>query len=298
MGHQSLSVTAPDDVQQFKHNLSLISSKSERQRREALLHLTSHLTTERQANPMGSGAILNKVLPLISDTSTAVRQQLIKLLRALPARDITPNAKRISMFVRAGITHLSTDIRNDALGVLEWLLDVAGTELVICPGGWVKTLRSLCAMMGWSLSANKDGWSATARGGIRGKDSQQYARQITVTAKFLQAGLQRDNEISREPQQVNEGIYRVARDSHVFDYLQLFDQNEDEDARSYLDPDDRRQVLSRRFLVSIQKGAEHARQEGGASGRAGTLLNGILRNGLDGFDLSSAVEDQDLRDLW
>ncbi|KAJ3498984.1 hypothetical protein NLG97_g689 [Lecanicillium saksenae] len=52
MGHQSLSTEAPDVVQQFKHNLSLASSsRSDKQRKDALAYLTSQLALEPPVNP-------------------------------------------------------------------------------------------------------------------------------------------------------------------------------------------------------------------------------------------------------
>ena len=104
---------------------------------------------EHYNNPVGTVGLLNKVLPLISDQAGPVRGQLLKLFTALPAEEVRPMAGKILMYVRAGITHLSAAVRNDALGIIEWLFDVAGEELVACPGGWLKTLNGLAAMMGW-----------------------------------------------------------------------------------------------------------------------------------------------------
>src|SRR5690349_4629716 len=129
MGQQSLSTVAPDVIEQFKQSLSLTTSKSDKQRREALAYLTGQLSTQPPTNPVGTHAILTKLLPLISDSSTPVRSQLLKLLRTLPAAEVRHSTEKAIMFIRAGMTHLSADISNDSLGVMEWLLDTTADEL-------------------------------------------------------------------------------------------------------------------------------------------------------------------------
>ena len=202
VGQQSLSAVAPDIIQQFKHNLSLAASKSDKQRREALAYLTSQLSKEEPVNPVGTHLLLKKLLPLISDSSTPVRNQLLKLLRTLSPEEVKPCTESAVLYVRAGMTHLSADISNDTLHVLEWLLDVAGEDLVSCPGGWVKTLNTFCAMMGWTISKSKSNWTSGSRTNLRAKDTQSYALQMTVLTKFLREGFQADEETSEKPRGV------------------------------------------------------------------------------------------------
>lgn len=135
MAHQSLSIASPDAIQQFKHNLSLASSsRSDKQRRDSLAYLTSQLSQDSPVNPVGTHVILAKLLPLISDSSTSVRTQLLKLLRTLPEMEIKHQVEQSIMFIRAGMTHLSADISNSSLDVMEWLLDAAEDELSLAQG--------------------------------------------------------------------------------------------------------------------------------------------------------------------
>lgn len=299
MGHQSLSTVAPDVVQQFKHSLSLASSsKSDKQRRESLAYLTSQLSSEPPINPVGTHAVLSKLLPLISDSSTPVRSQLLKLLRELPPAEIRHSVEPAIMFTRAGMTHLSADISNDSLGVMEWLLDVAENDLIVCPGGWVKTLNSFCAMMGWALTTPKAGWSSGTRSGLRAKDAATYARQIAMLSRFLEAGLRAEAEIPEDESEVWDNLYRIPQDSNAFEYLNLYGTRRDEEGEMYPSRDARQRVFERRFLEAVMKGADQAKKEGGATGRAAAGLDRVLQDGMGEYESSKTMDTQDLLSLW
>ncbi|KAL1891754.1 rRNA processing protein [Sporothrix stenoceras] len=258
VNQQSLTEEAPDPAVQFRHNLSLAStSRSDNQRRDALAYLTNHLSSAsgggsgRQGanagnsnsgntNPAGTAGLLNRLLPLISDPAGPVRAQLLKLFRVLPASEVRPAAGKILLYIRAGITNLSSAVRDDALGALEWLLDVAGDELVACPGGWLKTLNGLGAMMGWvaavqtntfsstganSVSFSSSGWSSAPKtsfagsstatlvkgggsGGSKAMRSTSFARQMAALTKFLEIGLRKETPAPYSPQAYWDSLYR------------------------------------------------------------------------------------------
>lgn len=235
---------APDPAVQFRHNLSLAAtSRSDNQRRDALAYLTSQLSSGSGSgvnNPVGTAGVLNKLLPLISDPAGPVRGQLLKLFRALPPTDVRPAAGKILLYIRAGITNLSSAVRDDALGTLEWLLDVAGDELVACPGGWLKTLNGLGAMMGWvaavqtntvsstganSVSFSSSGWSSAPKTSFAGSSTAtlvkgggsgsskalrgaNFARQLAALTKFLEIGLRHETPAPYSPQAYWDSLYR------------------------------------------------------------------------------------------
>lgn len=301
MGQQSLSTEAPDVIQQFKHNLSLASSsRSDKQRKDALSYLTSQLTLDSPVNPVGTAALITKLVPLISDSATAVRTQLLKLLRILPADQVKPVLEHSIMFIRAGMTHLSSDISNDALTALDWLLDVAEDDLVACPGGWVRTLTTFCAIMGWSVASSSKGWtSATnARTTLKPKDTQNRARQIATLTKFLQAGFKNEVALESTSVQFQDNIYRIPRSDNAFEYLNLFTAQRDEDAEMYPSKETRQQIFHKRFLDPILKGIDQTKKEGGITGRAAVGLEKALIVGMKGFEASTALDTQDLLDLW
>ncbi|KAL4722428.1 rRNA processing protein [Fusarium chlamydosporum] len=249
-------------------------------------------------NPVGTHAVLVKLLPLISDSSTPVRSQLLKLFRELPSEEVRHSVEQAIMFIRAGMTHLSADISNDSLGMMEWLLDVAENDLIVCPGGWVKTLNSFCAMMGWALTTSKTGWSSGTKAGLRAKDASAYARQIATLARFLEAGLRPEAEIPEDESEVWDNLYRIPQDSNAFEYLNLYGTRRDEEGEMYPSRDARQRVFERRFLEAVMKGADQAKKEGGATGRAAAGLDQVLQNGMGEYESSTAMDTQDLLSLW
>lgn len=299
MGQQSLSTEAPEIPQQFKHSLSLAaSSKSDKQRREALAYLTSQLSSDNPYNPVGTHAVLTKLLPLVSDSSTPVRTQLLKLLKALPEDELRHCAEQSMLYIRAGMTHLSSDISNDALGYIEWLLDVAEDDLVTCPGGWVKTLNTFCAMMGWAAPTGKAGWSSGGKTALRAKDAATQARQITTLARFLDAGLREEESLGEDSDEVWENLYTVSRRPNPFEYLNLSGARRAEESEMYPSREARQQVFHKRFLDIMLKGADQAKKEGGATGRAASGLDQVLKQGMGDYESSAAMETEDLLELW
>ncbi|KJZ79384.1 Pre-rRNA-processing protein IPI1 [Hirsutella minnesotensis 3608] len=299
MGHQSLSTEAPDFDQQFKHSISLASSsKSDKQRREALAYLTTQLASDPSANPIGTRALLMKLLPLVSDNSTPVRAQLLKLLRTLPEEEVKHSVEQVIMYVRAGMTHLSSDISNDSLGIMEWLLEVANDDLVACPGGWVKTLTTFCATMGWAVTASSGGWTSGARAGLKPKDAQNLTRQMTALARLLEAGFKMEVSDGSRPSDYWDNLYRLPRRANAFGYLNLSGERRDEEGEMYPDREARQQVFHRRFYSAMSKGIERARKEGGSAGRAATTLDEVLQRGIGDYQSLTAMDTQDLLDLW
>ena len=86
------------------------------------------------------------------------------------------------------MTHLASEIRMDALNVLEWLLEVAQEDVVSCPGGWVKTLKSFVAMVGWATPIGSSKWTSASKASF-GNANNDFPRQLLVFSKFLKAGL-------------------------------------------------------------------------------------------------------------
>lgn len=301
MGHQSLSTEAPDVIQQFKHNLSLASSsKNDKQRKDALAYLTTQLSAEPPVNPVGTTAILSKLLPLISDSSTPVRQQLLKLLQSLPHSTVGAGIDHAAMFVRAGMTHLSSDISSDALGIMDWLLVTAGDKLVSCPGGWVKTLNTFCAVMGWTPTTKKGGWTAGSAGrtSLKSKDALNRARQITSLTGFLREGFKEESTVAWSSSQYWDNLYVAPRGANPFDYINLSGARRDEDGEMYPDSGSRKAIYQKRFQAAINEGIENIKKEGGVGGRAAAGLQQVISKAMDNYGTTAALDTKDLLDLW
>jgi len=195
------------------------------------------------------------------------------------------------------MTHLSNDVSNDSLGVLEWLLQVAPDEVVSCPGGWVSTLKAFCAMLGWSTAGNS-GWTSGAKASIQAKDAASRSRQIGVLAKFLQAGLRSEGSVLETSEQFWDSLHRLDGRRDPFAYLNLYGARRDEDGEMYQDQESRQGVFSRRFLELVAMVADQAKKDGGALGRAAANLDKILSDSKAEMDVAVLVDTKDLLDLW
>ena len=289
--HQSLSTWAPTAALQFNHHLALLSHKSESQRKESLAYLTSSFLASKSP-PQPVSLIITKVQPLILDTSSAVRSQAVKLLAALPEAQVRDNVEQLLLYARAAITHLSARVRVSGLDVLEWLLNVAGQELMATPGGWLKTLKCLLGLLGWNQEQQKDkssgGWNSIGGGTVTAKSDDEVRliiRQLQVFSVFLETALL--------DKQTNKGVveallaarqfpvsafttHAIPKQSNPYGHLNLFGGSRDEESEQYEDRADRLRLYHSHAAIGVSKGAERMRREGGGIGRAAMSVERVL----------------------
>ncbi|KAK1758541.1 Rix1 complex component [Echria macrotheca] len=287
VNQQTLATDDIDAAEQFKHNLSLaVTAKSDNQRRDALSYLTNQISAKPPNNPVGTAGVLTKLLPLVSDSTTTVRARLLGLFKALPPSEVRPHVEKVLMYVRGGMTHLSSDIRSDALNLMEWLLEVAGDEVVSCPGGWLKTLNSFSSMLGWNPSVgsalSSKGWtsaSKTTLGGAAKKGgAEAQARQIQVLAMFLGVGFKPESPVPYDSRAYSDNLYRFPMVPNPFAHLNLFGSPRDEDDEMYPDRSSRQRVFDIKWRAAITTGMDGAKREGGAVGRAAAGLDRVLND--------------------
>lgn len=252
-----------------------------------MAYLTNQLSANPPNNSVGTSAVLTKLLPLVTDGSSSVRAQLLKVFRALPSAEVGPHVEKILMYVRGGMTHLSNDIRGDTLNVLEWLLEIAGSETVSCPGGWLKTLNSFSSMLGWNPSVgsamSSKGWTTASRATLSTKNGPGVqARHIQVLAKFLQVGFHPEAPVAYNQMAYWDNIYRLPGTQNPFAHLNLFGTPRDEDSEMYPDRISRQRIFDAKWRVSISAGMDGAKKEGGMVGRAAAMLDRALHDGLGG----------------
>ncbi|KAF7588607.1 rRNA processing protein [Aspergillus hancockii] len=293
LNQQSLTLHAPSSNTQFTHNLSLLSSKSDSQRRDALAHLTTSITARPVNSPLPQpvSVILPTLLPLILDANTGVRTQLLKLFRALPPNDVQDHIPQLLPYIRAGMTHLAADIRVSAVDVLSWLVDIAGEEVVSSAGGWIKTLNCFLSVLGWHTEESAK-WSASrASFGKSGTKGQPMMKVLTVLAEFLAAGIGAPEEsrdvdmagsdapgVSNWEFPLAQTVAHMVPDTTApYAYLNLFGQPRNEEGEMYETWEDRYRVFASRFLGAVQRGLENARQEGGELGRASSGASKVLK---------------------
>lgn len=230
---------------------------------------------------------------LILDGSNSVRQQLLKLFQSLPRNDIASHTDQLLLHTRAGMTHLATDIRVFSLEVLEWLLGVAGDEVVSCAGGWVKTLKCFLSLLSWQNESTGK-WSSSKSFGKGASDSKVLVKQMNALAAFLRAGLliptqtTTANMSGPSPFPLWQTAHHTLTErSNVYAHLNLFGAPRDEEAEMYEDREDRQRVFRDKAEAAIVAGLEQATKGGGEMGRSAAQLRKILKEGM-----SDAHEDQ------
>jgi len=276
--NQQLDINAPSESAKFLHQVSLLNSRSESQRRDALAYLTTYIvsTPEGVALPTTASSLLAAVCPLILDGSNGVRTQLLKLFQALPEEDVKDHVSKILPYMRAGMTHLSRDIRLSAVEFLSSLIKVAGDELVSSPGGWYQTLECFTTVLGWR-STDSSKWSASKAS--FGGDVKSTTRIMVVLAEFLRTGLvsYQDPKSNSNVLAVDFPLWQVramaiSTKSNAYSYLNLFGAQPETDIQMLEDRDDRMAVFSKQFEAVITAGIDAAKKEGGELGRASGLL--------------------------
>ncbi|RVX69452.1 hypothetical protein B0A52_06515 [Exophiala mesophila] len=278
---QQLDVNAPAESTKFQHQLSLVSSRSDTQRKDSLAYLTAYLTASRPGStlPVSANALLTATCPLILDASSGVRNQLLKLFQSLSPEDIRDHVSKLLPYMRAGMTHLSKDVRLSAIDFLSYVIKVAGIELVSCAGGWSQTLECFLTVLGWR-SADSTKWSSTKTS--FGGDIKSTARIMQVLADFLRKGLHEDST-SSDIDLIAFGFplwditaMSMPTKSNPYAQLNLFGPPTDPGHQMLEGQDDRSELFSRSYYDIIGAGIDAAKKEGGELGRASGLLSKTL----------------------
>ena len=290
---QNLSETGPDATAIFQHNLSLLSSKNDTQRRDALAYLTTVCAAEKQqALPRTASVIVTKAQPLVLDGNSLVRQQLLKLLRSLPA-DQVGSLEQLLLYARAGMSHLSNDIRMSSLNVLNWLLDTNADAVVSSSGGWVKTLRTFQNLLSWhvvsmtSATAANGKWSTSKPTSNLGSN-KLFVHQLATLSHLLTAGLTKPSlEYERDASARKAAAlfpmwqmdaHMLPKKSNPFGYLNLFGAPRDVESEVYEAAEERSEVFVELGLNSaFAQGVKEAKKESGEVGRAAALVEKALR---------------------
>lgn len=288
---QSLSESGRDPTALFNHNLSLLGSKADTQRRDALAYLTAVCGSQQNGElPQPVSVVVEKAQPLILDGNSQVRQQLLKLLAALPRNDLG-NVDKLLLYVRAGMTHMSADIKASSLDAMDWLLSAQGDAVVSCAGGWVKILRTFQSLLAWhdeSTAAGKNGnWSATKPATNLGSN-KLLVHQLSTLARFLTIGLARPDAAAERAAATQRAAdmfplwhtdaHSMPKKSNPYAYLNLFGAPRDVESEMYEDTEERCGVFLDLGMDEIfAKGAAAAKREAGEVGRAAAMVEKALK---------------------
>lgn len=197
--------------------------------------------------------------------------------------------------MHVGMTHLSADIRGFAMEVLGWLLEVAGHEVVVSAGGWVKTLRCFVRLLGWEKLANTNGWSSfQSTSGVRpGSEGKAIVKQLYALASFISAGIAPpSHEAIRVAEAANRSNFPywnlpqhlLPERSNAFGYLHLFGAPPNEEEESFEDREDRQNLFAKHFRGAIEHGIQQFQKEGGELGRASAAVRKAVDEGMSNYN--------------
>jgi pre-rRNA-processing protein IPI1 len=287
---QNLSESGRGSTVLFDHNLSLLSSKNETQRRDALIYLTVACQASDGGMPQSAATVVAKAQALILDGNLGVRTQLLKLLKALPVGNLGP-ADQLLLYARAGMAHLSNDIKLFSLDVLDWLLETNGDAILACPGGWAKLLRTFQNLLGWQgetvngVVVNGK-WSATKMASKTLGSNRLLVHQLNTLARFLTLGMSPPISDPTAAAKTAAALFPLWHtDAHilptktnVFGYLNLFGAVRDVESEVYADAEERVRVFNELALVAaFRAGVREAKKEAGEVGRAASGVEKALR---------------------
>lgn len=280
--NQEIHIAAPSSSEQILHHVSLLSSRTDSQRRESLAYLIPILHDKRNVDnfPISIKDLLDKLMPLLLDSSAGVRSEFLKTFQTLPSQVVSDYVDTVLLFIRAGMTHLSVEVQRVAHDTLAYALTVSAKDIVSASGGWTKTLQSFEANLGFKNSSATDGWSINKTGFKQ--DAKSVARTLQVLEKFLTAGLQTafteqdPHDLTDEFPLWDMTYHRISTKSNPYGYLHLFGSPPDNDSRQLDDRSERIEVFKERFRLKYVSSLERARGEGGDVGRAaGQMLKVI-----------------------
>ena len=265
-----------------------------RSAKDALAYLVNTINElpKGQPLPLPVATILPKIQPLILDVSKSVRENFLKLLKALPAGEVKAHVDQMLLYVRAGMTHLAADIRTTATDALEILLKVGPEEVVSCSGGWLKTLNCFMSLLGWQTAEKEGKWSTSRVSLPKKAETKLLVKQLDVLAMFLAAGFRggKDGQDASDeaarifPLSGTQGGYQLYTRSNPFRNLHLFGAPRDAESDMYDDVEARKRAFDEQALQAVAKGVSMTKKEGGEVGRAAAGLEKALVDGMGDYE--------------
>src|SRR5271156_2155557 len=112
-------------------------------------YLAQNLT--RGTNTTSLSPLIAHLAPLILDTSSQVRSELLKLLHDLVPQVVSkdalkPHLSMLVLYIQSAMTHIQSDIRTDSTKFLAWALDIG--EIDVIRESWSKVLSSYAGLLG------------------------------------------------------------------------------------------------------------------------------------------------------
>ena len=236
-------------------------------------------------------AILEKVNPLILDGSRSIREQQLKLYRTLPSEEVANHVSKVLTYVHIGMMHMAADIRSTSIDVLDWLVSIAGQEVVSSAGGWYQTLDRLIGILGWRKTTDTGNWTQSQISIAKpGADSKLRTKQMNTMVAFLETGFREPNEQGQSPGQVAARLFplcdtdrhSIGTKTNPFGYLNLFGPTRHAENEIYDDVESRKRIFEDKLYREVVIGVQGAKKEGGDVGRVASTLDKLLNKHFGG----------------
>jgi pre-rRNA-processing protein IPI1 len=282
-----VSALGAGDHDAFHKHLSLCKHHASSTRKEALVYIQSHVPHFHAANMK---AVVNAVAPLILDDSSTVREALLELLRSLPPQTVEPHSSLIMLYVHSAMTHLTPEIRADSTRFLDYLVDVAPTEVARL--SFVKTLNCFFPLFGWPLDES----SATALNtrvtlaastvttglSFGAKASKAKTTHLQSLEKLLAMALDgswNDNNSNVSSFHPDTNKFLLTSTPTPYLSLELFSSKASQVTVTE-DLNDRVSAIKSKYLVPLKRGLDESLKQGGQPGRIAKNILSTL-NSLD-----------------
>lgn len=172
---------------------------------DAVISLHNHLSQNLAGatNSTSLSPLIAHLAPLILDTSSSVRTELVGLLNALspqvvPKEALHPHISMLLLYIQSAMTHIQSDIRSDSTKFVSWILGIGHLEVV--RAAWAKVLTSFAGLLGWTVSGQEKSRIQLSRGSesLVG-NANVTGRHIAALHEFLFAGISETTIHGKDP---------------------------------------------------------------------------------------------------
>ncbi|KAM3162480.1 Pre-rRNA-processing protein IPI1 [Lachancea thermotolerans] len=281
--------------------LSLCKHHSAVTRKETLVHfkhMVPRIITTKCMTPL-----LNSCYPLICDQDIQVRSALLELLEEIGQYDqnvLRLHSRALVLFINSSMTHIVPAVQRDSGKFLQCAVRYCGDELV--RNSWVKMLKGMFSVLGWSLEA--PGSKKSSKSVSMGvKTSSVVSMNSTKAKRSLQANLETLLEFVKcgclepKPDPSSGGLphgpsaydkYLIPELPQPYQHLKLFVKElknektashsklEELNNTSFQDYATRREVLLEHFYDRVLENVENVIADGGECGRVAKSLKGTM----------------------
>lgn len=280
--------------------LSLCKHHSAVTRKETLIYfkqIIPRVIGTKTITPM-----LNSIVPLMCDEDSNVRDMLVELIDEIGSHDsnvLRLHCRALTLFISSGMTHITTAVQRDSGKFLRVVTKHCGDELV--RGSWVKMLKGMFGVLGWSLEENKKksismSINSSSVVSINSNKTKKYrSMNLETLVEFIKCGCIEEKIDENEQEETMFSRYLVPEYPQPYAYLKLFTKefknNKSNDSAnkttatfkldelnniSCEDFVTRRKILVENFYDKIVPQLQATIKDGGDCGRSANTLQVLL----------------------